>query len=75
MDCCENQTNLKGGKRKMEIKKNVFLWIVIGVLFVIALYLLFKTGDSSAVQVSGQAATNIAPPAQQAAYGGMVGGC
>ncbi|PJE81906.1 hypothetical protein COU58_00260 [Candidatus Pacearchaeota archaeon CG10_big_fil_rev_8_21_14_0_10_32_42] len=80
MDCCKiknhegcckdldgNSENLKGGKIKME--RNVLLWGVIGVLFIVALVLVFQVGASGV-----QAATSTAGAAAPSA-GGMVGGC
>ena len=80
MDCCKtknedgcckdlskNSENMKGGKIKME--RNVLLWGVIAVLFVVALVLIFQTGASGSVQAAGNAASNAV------SSGGMVGGC
>lgn len=54
------------------MKTKVLLWVVIGVLFVVALFLVFKAGTVSteAVQMGG----NIAKTAALSS-GGMVGGC
>ena len=52
------------------INKRTILWIIIGVLFVIALFLSFKAGAGiSSVQAAGSAAQSAA------SYSGMVGGC
>jgi len=50
-------------------KKNI-LWIAIGVLFVVALFLSFKAGAGvNAVQAAGSVAQSAS------SYSGMVGGC
>jgi hypothetical protein len=85
MDCCKTKEEdgcckdldkiplkndiLKGGNIKM--KKNILLWIVIGALFIMALFLVFKAGSVNSGGV--QAATNVAKTA--ASSSGMVGGC
>ena len=63
----EFSTKLKGGKRKMNTK--ITLWVAIGVLFLIALFLVFKVGAGNAETVStaGSAAKTVAS--------NMVGGC
>ena len=70
--CCKdldkNSDKSKGGKTKME--KNMLLWGVIGVLFIVALILMFQSGASGSVQSAGSAASSAA-----SSYGGMVGGC
>lgn len=49
--------------------KKTIIWMVIGLLFVVALFLSFNAGLSSGtLQAAGSAA-------QGSAYGGMVGGC
>ncbi|MEK6895246.1 MAG: hypothetical protein AABX48_01890 [Nanoarchaeota archaeon] len=72
MDCCENTKqdteqrnkteNMKGGKNMVEINKNIFLWIVIGVLFLSVLFLTYKAstltgnvaaGDSGKLDTTG----------------------
>lgn len=53
-----------------KIDKRIALWIVIGVLFVVALFLVFKAGASSS---SLGSVTNAATSASSSA--GMVGGC
>lgn len=59
--------NMKGGKAKMN--KKVLLWVVIGALFLVVLYLVFAagTGSSAAVQGAGSAV--------QSSSSSMVGGC
>ncbi len=62
---------MKGGERKMNTR--VTLWIVIGVLFVIALFLTFKAGavgSVESVQAAGSAAKSVA-----SSSAGMVGDC
>jgi len=60
----------------MEIKKKTMLWVVIGVLFVLALFMTFKAGASPSVATSTtQAASVAAKSAASTPYGGMVGGC
>jgi len=76
MDCCKTKHNddelkskeMKGGQRKMNLRNT--LWVVIIVLFVIALFLIFNKGAGSVetVQTAGSAV-------KSAASGGMVGGC
>ena len=51
--------------------KKITLWIIIGVLFLVALFLTFKAGSVvGSVQVASTAASSVA-----SSYGGMVGGC
>lgn len=61
----------------MEMKRSTLIWIVIGVLFVVALYMIFKAGDTSVVQSTGSAAQVAARTAASSApaSSGMVGGC
>ncbi len=54
------------------MNSRVTLWIVIGVLFIFALFLTFKAGSASA-SVAG-AASSVAKSASSS-YGAMVGGC
>ena len=61
----------KGGK--MEIEKKTLLWIVIGALLVVLMYMTFIGGDASQVSSATQAATSAATSA--ASSSGMVGGC
>ena len=62
---------LKGGNRKMNAR--ITLWVVIGLLFITALFLTFKAGAIGNVGTI-QAVTGAA--ASAASYGsGMVGGC
>jgi len=50
--------------------KRITLWIVIGVLFIVALFLSFNAGlGAETVQAAGSVAQSAA------SYGGMVGGC
>jgi hypothetical protein len=53
--------------------RRMFLWIVIGVLFIATLFLTFKAGavDVNTVQAPALAAKSVA----QSAGSGMVGGC
>ena len=54
-----------------KLDKRIALWVVIGILFVVALFLVFKAGagTSSVSQVAG-AAKSVASSSS-----GMVGGC
>ena len=72
-ECCKDLKNsgktndMKGGEK---MDKKITLWIVIGVLFVVALLLTFKAGASgnvAALQSAGSVASS--------ASSGMVGGC
>ncbi|MBU2615643.1 MAG: isoaspartyl peptidase/L-asparaginase [Nanoarchaeota archaeon] len=65
--CCENFGEMKGGKRKMDMR--IKLWILVGVLFIVALFLTFKAGSVGSVELAG----NVAKAATSS--GGMVGGC
>ena len=56
----------------MEIKKSTLLWVLIGVLFIVTLFLTFKTG-SSGVGVATVKSASVAT--KTAASSGMVGGC
>jgi len=72
MDCCNNKNQksseeMKGGDREMNQK--TIMWIVIAILFIVALFLVFRAGavgSSGTVQAAKSAASS---------YGGMVGGC
>ncbi|MBI4116238.1 hypothetical protein HY449_00675 [Candidatus Pacearchaeota archaeon] len=70
--CCEDKDKseeMKGGNRKLIVKKKTLLWIAIGILFAGVLYLTFK--------VNGINANSVQFAATQAASAGsaMVGGC
>lgn len=80
MDCCSSPTSSSGkindktqknksdGGKKMD-KKSIVLWVIIGILAILVLYVLFFKGSSTGNVVSaGQAAG-------QVASSGMVGGC
>ena len=67
----EESKELKGGNKKMNTR--ITLWVIIGLLFIAALFLTFKAGAAGSVgtvQAAGSAVTNSAP-----SYSGMVGGC
>ncbi len=75
MDC--GMTHKKGGEHvakdvhsqdKKGAQLRVILWVVIGILFIVALFLAFKVGAVNTVGTT--LAANAAP-----ASGGMVGGC
>jgi hypothetical protein len=53
--------------------RRMFLWIVIGVLFVATLFLTFKAGSTTVGTV--QAPALVAKSVAQSAGSGMVGGC
>ena len=53
------------------MKKNVLLWVTIGVLFLVALFLVFKAGSVNSGEI--QAVSGAAQSA--ASSSGMVGGC
>ena len=53
--------------------RKLFLWEMIGVLFIIALFLVFQAGASGSVQAVG--ATAQAAKTAAVSSGGMVGGC
>jgi len=50
--------------------KKIALWIAIGILFVVALFLVFSVGS-----VSYESVNTIKGAASASSYGGMVGGC
>ena len=54
------------------MKRNILLWIVIGVLFLAALFLVFRAGS---VNSEGISAASSAAKTAASSYGGMVGGC
>ena len=81
MDCCnndekmrenENITQVKGGK-SIKMEKRIWLWVVIGVLFLLVLFLVFKAGTGGSSSTTIQAAGSAARTA--ASSSGMVGGC
>ncbi len=53
--------------------KKIILWIVIGILFLAALYLIFQVGSGSVAAQNVGAVTN--PAVSSASSSGMVGGC
>jgi len=54
----------------MEMKKSTLMWIVIGILFLLALFLMFKAG------ASGSMAQSVSGTAKSlASSSAMVGGC
>jgi len=70
--CCDDKDKneeMKGGNRKLIIKKKTLLWIAIGILFAGVLYLTFKVNgiNANSVQPAGAVA--------QSAGSAMVGGC
>jgi len=79
MDCCslDSQRNykMKGGGIKMNTR--VMLWIIIGAMFVLALFLTFKAGATSSLGAASDVASTASRSAASASssYGGMVGGC
>lgn len=78
MDCCDNKmTNkkednvakdvpLQEDEKRMQLR--IVLWVIIGLFFVVALFLAFKVG--AAQTIGATLVANAAP-----ASGGMVGGC
>src|SRR3989344_9089405 len=60
---------LKGGSKKMNTR--VILWVVIGALFVVALFLTFKAGAAGSVEAAQTAGSAVASSAPS--YSGMVG--
>mgnify|MGYP001558136867 CR=1 FL=1 len=81
MDCCNTKQNkkenreesVKGGKSMAESKKNVWLWVIIGLLVVATIFLTFKA--SSIGTGAAQATASVARTAASTASSGMVGGC
>ena len=71
MECCNNKKTLKGGKTQ-KMNTRMMLWIIVGGLFIVALFLTFKIGVASAEQVQAVASTT---KSAASSYGGMVGGC
>ena len=77
MNCCNtnekseysnNIEKVKGGK-SIKMERKTWLWIIIGILFLLVLFLVFKVGTTgNVVQSAGSAA-------QSVASSGMVGGC
>ena len=64
MDCCntkqertrqegQKDKSVKGGGHIVEIKKNMMLWAVIGVLFLAVLFLIFKASSITGNMVTG----------------------
>jgi hypothetical protein len=65
--CCRG-FSMKGG-RSMEINRSTLMWIIIGILLVLVLFMTFSSsGGVGAAQAAGSAASG----AQSL---GMVGGC
>ena len=60
MDCCENtqqnenrKESVKGVKSMVKVKKNMLMWIVIGVLFLSVLFLTYKTSTIGKASATG----------------------
>ncbi|PIN89952.1 hypothetical protein COU60_02565 [Candidatus Pacearchaeota archaeon CG10_big_fil_rev_8_21_14_0_10_34_76] len=78
MDCCSNISNSENseGENKMKggfiikMDKRIVLWIVIGALFLIALFMTFQAGIGGSVGVAQSTGS-----AAQSAASTMVGGC
>ncbi|MBU2503810.1 MAG: hypothetical protein KJ879_02035 [Nanoarchaeota archaeon] len=66
--CCKDFKEMKGGKRKMNTR--ITLWVVVGALFIIALFFTFKAGAVGSVEAAGNAVKTVA-----SSSAGMVGGC
>ncbi len=64
-----SKNQMKGGNFKMESK--TILWVVIGIIFLFALYFVFQAGSGAATQSIGSAAGSAASTASSQ----MVGGC
>lgn len=62
---------MKGGTHK-KMNTRMMLWVIIGVLFLAALFLTFKAGVASAGQAQAAAG---AIKSTASSYSGMVGGC
>ena len=70
----KDHKQMKGGKIKME--RRIVLWSVIGILFIVALFLVFKAGSAQSVSAIASTGGSITQPASSAAASsGMVGGC
>lgn len=80
MDCCaKNEGDGKktdnyemGDERRSKMNKRIVLWVVIGLLFAVALFLTFKAGAGTGNVVQTASA---AQSAASSASSGMVGGC
>ncbi len=81
MDCCStnekleypnNLEKVKGGKL-IKMERRIWLWIVVGILFIAVLFLVFKAGAGGATGNVVQTAGSVAKSA--ASSSGMVGGC
>ena len=62
-DCCGNKINSKGG---INMDRNLILWITIGILALLVIYVVFFK-DTGVASTAGQAV--------KSASSGMVGGC
>ena len=77
MDCCENtkhenkEESMKGGKKMAEVKNNIMMWIIRGVLLIATIFLTIKSSSLGAAQ----ATVSVAKTAASTASSGMVGGC
>jgi len=56
------------------MERRIWLWIAIGVLFIIVLFLVFKAGAGGATRTVAQTAGSAARSAVSSSSG-MVGGC
>ena len=68
-----HETHMKGGK-SIKMEKRIWLWVFIGALFIVVLFLVFKAGAGNVVQTAGGAAKSTATSAASS-YSGMVGVC
>ena len=73
MDCCSSPSKenneMKGGPKKMQVKKRTLLWVMIAFLFLASLFLTFKASSIGATSVQATAST------AKTAASTMVGGC
>ena len=60
-------------KEKLQCKRKLIMWVVIGVLFLVALYLVFQTGSGSIATQNVNSET--ASAVSSASSSAMVGGC
>ena len=60
-------------KEKLQCKRKLIMWVVIGVLFLVALYLVFQIGGGSIATQNINSET--ASAVSSASSSAMVGGC
>lgn len=57
------------------MERKTLLWIVIGVLFVAAVFLFFMAGNTQSTEIASKTSAGVTQAVTSSSYSGMVGGC